>query len=537
MVLCMNKTINSDLMRGNINTIILKSLYNGDRYGYDIIREIKEKSRGQYILKQPTLYSCLKRLENQGFIRGCWGEESNGGRRKYYTLTDLGREVFIKSQDEYEYSRTIIDQLISERDYDLDSVERPIDEDDEMLDELVEEKTDRQTANNEESAPTAPLSPEIKRDDSIVVSSNTDGEILTTTTPSINFDELFGETVSTSYSINAETEPATIDDAYTIPAETYDFSEFVEEKTDIVATTQVETQTPTQTAIAHEPQTEINDQQSEQITPQATVEFRSYQSPSNIQQSAPATTRTTANNSTSITYRNTLSELIDGFNNQGRQQAQTTQEATQEPIQPTQPTQPKLDEIKAKSDLSVKEKIQVKNFGRLTESIREMGDSVKIRTKNSNAIAEYNNKYYYYKNKLALYQYGIMFLIMILETFLAFVIVKRGCGINTPGDTTFYILSILFCLAFPVYAGLSYLFNPTAKKRLEFNFTATLIFRIIIALQCILITYALCVFFNMPIGGQADYALYLTIPILLSTNIPLSAVVFKFLYKSKKFAV
>ena len=119
----MAKTINSDLIRGNINTIILKALYDGDRYGYDIIKEIEIKSHGQYILKQPTLYSCLKRLETQGFIEAYWGEQtSNGGRRKYYRLTDSGKEIFKQSQDEYEYSRTIIDNLISDNQYDLSTL-------------------------------------------------------------------------------------------------------------------------------------------------------------------------------------------------------------------------------------------------------------------------------------------------------------------------------------------------------------------------------------------------------------------------------
>ena len=58
----MTKTINSDLIRGNINTIILKSLYSGDRYGYDIIREIEEKSHGQYILKHPDRENIRKSL-------------------------------------------------------------------------------------------------------------------------------------------------------------------------------------------------------------------------------------------------------------------------------------------------------------------------------------------------------------------------------------------------------------------------------------------------------------------------------------------
>ena len=55
--------ISSDLIRGHINTIILRCLYDGDKYGYDIINEIEKKSGGLYILKQPTLYSALKRLE------------------------------------------------------------------------------------------------------------------------------------------------------------------------------------------------------------------------------------------------------------------------------------------------------------------------------------------------------------------------------------------------------------------------------------------------------------------------------------------
>ena len=77
-----DKSINSDLIRGHINTIILRSLYDGDKYGYEIIAEIEEKSHGQYSLKQPTLYSALKRLEKDGYITSYWGGSVGGGRRK-----------------------------------------------------------------------------------------------------------------------------------------------------------------------------------------------------------------------------------------------------------------------------------------------------------------------------------------------------------------------------------------------------------------------------------------------------------------------
>ena len=109
----MLNSIHSDLIRGHIDTIILSVLHEGDRYGYDILGEIERKSNGEYVLKQPTLYSCLKRLETQGFIYKYWGTETNGGRRTYYSLTEMGKELFQRNKDKWKYSRGVIDKLIS----------------------------------------------------------------------------------------------------------------------------------------------------------------------------------------------------------------------------------------------------------------------------------------------------------------------------------------------------------------------------------------------------------------------------------------
>ena len=111
--------ISSDLIRGHINTIILRSLYDGDKYGYEIIAEIEHKSHGQYSLKQPSLYSALKRLEKDGYITSYWGGSVSGGRRKYFSLTDEGKEIAERNQTEWEYSRTVIDSLISDKAFDF----------------------------------------------------------------------------------------------------------------------------------------------------------------------------------------------------------------------------------------------------------------------------------------------------------------------------------------------------------------------------------------------------------------------------------
>lgn len=58
-------SVNSDLIRGNVTTIILGSLWSQDRYGYDILKEIETKSEGQYKLKQPTLTISSKDWKNK----------------------------------------------------------------------------------------------------------------------------------------------------------------------------------------------------------------------------------------------------------------------------------------------------------------------------------------------------------------------------------------------------------------------------------------------------------------------------------------
>lgn len=102
-------SVNSDLIRGNVTTIILGCLWSSDKYGYEILKEIEDKSNSQYVLKQATLYNQLKRLEKQGLVSSYDGDpdDTGGGKRRYYTLTKEGKAFLTKEKSEYEYSRTI----------------------------------------------------------------------------------------------------------------------------------------------------------------------------------------------------------------------------------------------------------------------------------------------------------------------------------------------------------------------------------------------------------------------------------------------
>ena len=104
--------ISSDLLRGHTDTIILKLLLSGDKYGYEISKLIHANSSGEYELKEATMYSSLKRLENDGSITSYWGDETQGGRRKYYRITAKGKTNYAENKNNWEYAKRILDQLL-----------------------------------------------------------------------------------------------------------------------------------------------------------------------------------------------------------------------------------------------------------------------------------------------------------------------------------------------------------------------------------------------------------------------------------------
>ena len=101
----------SDILRGYTDTIILAQLDQGDNYGYVISKNVQEITRGELELKEATLYTTFRRLENSGMIESYWGNENAGARRRYYHLTEKGRELFYENRADWRKYRSIISEL------------------------------------------------------------------------------------------------------------------------------------------------------------------------------------------------------------------------------------------------------------------------------------------------------------------------------------------------------------------------------------------------------------------------------------------
>jgi len=109
-----DNSINSDLIRGHIDTIVLGMLQDCDKYGYEICKEVTDLSEGAYELKEPTLYSATRRMEKQGLVSSYWGDEvTGGGRRKYYTITKQGTAIYHQNLQEWNRALALIEKLLS----------------------------------------------------------------------------------------------------------------------------------------------------------------------------------------------------------------------------------------------------------------------------------------------------------------------------------------------------------------------------------------------------------------------------------------
>ena len=94
----------------NTNLYILKALENGEKYGYEIIDSVNKISYNKLEIKQATLYSTLKRLEQKKLINSYWKDSDIGGKRHYYFITEAGRKFLTESN----YNFSTFDEIINE---------------------------------------------------------------------------------------------------------------------------------------------------------------------------------------------------------------------------------------------------------------------------------------------------------------------------------------------------------------------------------------------------------------------------------------
>ena len=87
----MAPTSQSDVLRGTIDLLVLKTLALQTMHGWGIGQRIQQVTGGELEVNQGSLYPALQRLEHSGQIESEWGSTENNRRARFYSLTPAGR--------------------------------------------------------------------------------------------------------------------------------------------------------------------------------------------------------------------------------------------------------------------------------------------------------------------------------------------------------------------------------------------------------------------------------------------------------------
>ena len=103
----------SAILQGTLDLMVLKTLEQlGPVHGYGIARRIEQVGQEHLVVNQGTVYLCLTRLVQKGWIGAEWGRSENNRRAKYYSLTGTGREQLRAETENWERISGVMDRVL-----------------------------------------------------------------------------------------------------------------------------------------------------------------------------------------------------------------------------------------------------------------------------------------------------------------------------------------------------------------------------------------------------------------------------------------
>ena len=104
----------SAILQGTLDLMVLKTLdAMGPMHSYGIARRIEQVSEETLQINQGTIYLCLIRLVQQGFITTAWGTSDNNRRAKFYSISRTGRKQLTAEAANWERVAGVIGRLLA----------------------------------------------------------------------------------------------------------------------------------------------------------------------------------------------------------------------------------------------------------------------------------------------------------------------------------------------------------------------------------------------------------------------------------------
>ena len=105
-------SVNTELLKGNVVTLVLTMLSRKDMYGYELIKDLHLRSEGLFDLKEGTLYPVLHLLERDKAVEAYWEEKDSARPRKYYRITKAGRALLKDKKKEWQEFQKAVSHVL-----------------------------------------------------------------------------------------------------------------------------------------------------------------------------------------------------------------------------------------------------------------------------------------------------------------------------------------------------------------------------------------------------------------------------------------
>lgn len=500
----------------------MRALFEGDKYGYEICKEIETRTNGQYKIKQPTLYSTLKRLEAQGYIKSYEDESiTHGGKRRYYSLTDFGLETFTKSQNDWEYSRTVMDKLISDKEVDL-SAYPPV----EMPRRISRPKTKKagESAGNIQEGVTAlpdddePLltDNDIKRSRLVFAEAEPSGPVKDTTDYSLLYSrpipadpfpafngasytddlrsQIFIEDAATSFNINdAEFSSLYAGNPYDEAAPPGE--DEIPSKAETAAA-KADTKKTSDAVFLPPPEPEP-----ESVKASSSPLFDRGNSKSQSEEELKQ-------NYIDVEYKNILTRFI------------------------------RFDIEKAGTAAGAAA-VKTAAYQAPARLASDSGlDDIKVRPHDKNANIQYTKKFYVYISRMSLTKNAILTAVMLFEILAYFLVFDVILKKVVAEERMYYYFAIVAAFLPLIYSLIAYAINPDRKKRVVNSYFEDLLIYILAAGVAVTAVYLICGWaFEMTRNNMEEFYIRMGLFMALSLNFIISSIIASVMHRSKKFAV
>src|SRR5688500_13644148 len=104
--------MDTELLKGTLSLLILSLLSRKPMYGYEIAATVHRDTDGTFTWREGSLYPNLHKLQADGLIAGEWEEKETGRKRRYYHITDKGREALAEKTNSWSELQRAVNQIL-----------------------------------------------------------------------------------------------------------------------------------------------------------------------------------------------------------------------------------------------------------------------------------------------------------------------------------------------------------------------------------------------------------------------------------------